>query len=491
MQKYLITTASVLALLATPVFADTPDRPVDQDYESHDPLEIEIPQLEHDLNANIVPTSDLEAPGEGLTNQTSTISQSGWQNEAFTNQAYGNEGISSIQQIGDANQATVIQAENGDRSSAGFGTPANQSTIIQGVGGDGGASHENVASVTQIADPDAAGPTNVSLITQDSDDAVGASVTATLYQEGLGNDSNISQTGADNETTVSQFGWNNDSLVNQGGWNNNTIVGQSGENNVSDVWQRGEYNSAALWQEGNDNGAWVEQGGSYNSLDSTQTGDGNNATLRQRGFNNETGDALGIDNNQEGNGNTTTITQNSIESSIVNAQLGDYQSSTLTQRGGVNNSIVNEQIGSGNDTQILQFRGDNNVAGTFQNGSDNTLQAVQGGWSNEIASIQVGSGNSILIGDINDDGPDNFGQNGTDQLIDVLQYGVDNTFNVEYQLGDGNEIYGKQETAFNLATVSQDGWNNVADIGQGLAGAYANVATVTQWGSGNAATVQQ
>ena len=170
------------------------------------------------------PNCDGNDPRD-VTNNSSTIIQTGDQNTAETRQIFEANG-------GQDNTATVLQS--GD---------LNNALIRQGNGvGGGGASFDqgNTASVAQF------GIDNEAITRQHGDDSL-----ATTLQTGSFNFARtIQRNGSDNEANVSQNGSDNDSFVEQrAGSNMSTAdVSQTGANNFSDVTQSGFGQTATVNQ---------------------------------------------------------------------------------------------------------------------------------------------------------------------------------------------------------------------------------------------------
>ena len=261
----------------------------------------------------------------------STISQIGGTNTAAIDQTGGNEGVSSVSQIGTGLVATVTQADDPNTGIPGFNTPSNLSTITQEGSGA-------TATVNQTGDPGES-PGNESVITQFSDGA--APTLADVLQDGANNFSSVEQ------------GRDADPLDRSG---QTAIVMQIGEDHVSTILQRGNLNTATVTQENEGN-----------TSDITQTGADNDAGVMQTGV-----------------GNLSTITQNANFGLATVDQSGNDNVSEITQSGSVNSSVAGLVDQSGNDnlstiTQSSSVPARNQFAQVTQSTHNNTSLITQSG----------------------------------------------------------------------------------------------------------------
>jgi hypothetical protein len=236
------------------------------------------------------------------------IEQNANNNDATINQADG-YATAYIGQDGNRNQAVVQQ---GDRS-GGLATDSrlatisqigndNDAKIVQPFGGDskkakGEASqyqegNRNFARIKQQSGPDMAeqvqkGNDNSARITQ----GFTGDQTASQRQEGNSNEAVASQIGSDLEATQEQYGNLNRSVIRQEGTNTKGDVAstfQDGVDNFAKVTQGGPKadgktggHSASVEQFGNQNSAVVDQFGGSHSASVFQNGLGNEATIIQ------------------------------------------------------------------------------------------------------------------------------------------------------------------------------------------------------------------
>jgi trimeric autotransporter adhesin len=131
--------------------------------------------------------------------------------------------VTSIQQIGDFNTATVDQGDGQNQALIGMTGDSNRVSIEQNRLGDLGVNTADVALL---------GTANVLAIIQNY--AESASIT----------------TAGDNSVTVMQTGDNNQMSLDQAGSNNAAKLDQTGNDNVMSVRQENDGNSAEITQTG-------------------------------------------------------------------------------------------------------------------------------------------------------------------------------------------------------------------------------------------------
>ncbi|MEL7300195.1 MAG: hypothetical protein AAFM92_07400 [Pseudomonadota bacterium] len=296
---------------------------------------------------------------------TATLTQRGYKNE-----------IRLVEQLGDANTATVSQlsglnniVERVFQDSRG-GASGNTATMVQDGRGNGNGAFS------------AGGPAaNVSLVTNDAIDQIGsgnivdAMITGNsnetgFYQEGNGNSvGTITVTGDFNEVAVSQVGDANFANISDiAGSSNQLGVSQTGTN-TADVTlsATSDFNLLSISQ---DNTGFAAD---RNLADFDVTGSFNEATLTQSGGGDNSFDLEIIgDNNNAG------------------SLFGTAASLGLT-------AGVFDQIGSSNSADIDVFSSSNAFA-TLQNGASNTIMAsVSGGDGNSFGIVQMGASNMAAL----------------------------------------------------------------------------------------------
>ena len=334
-----------------------------------------------------------------------------------TGVAFAQEETSTINQVGKRNDATVDQDGSG-----------NISAITQG---DATLSFDGVATVDQD------GNVNNSSIYQ-----TGKMQDAGVNQQGDYNDSYISQVGAleGNRADVDQLAKRDLSDITQistvTGLTNIATVTQKNDialyipdddyNNESTIYQNGDNNEATVSQDGKNEDSYVSQVGADNVADVTQTGNTLNFAYVYQTVDNN--DATIV---QDGSGNLAQIFQN----------LGNATNNTATivqKNSADNNTATIRQDKDGNLTRIVQDSGKLNTATFNSYSSDN-------GTRDEVAESPYDYPEGNLI----------------------LQTGNSNTSTVnQLAAGAGDNTAWIQQDGGDLATVSQDGFQNDAYINQ-------------------------
>ena len=315
------------------------------------------------------------------------------------------------------------------------------------------------------------------------------------------NETTVNQQGTNQQATVEQVGDLNDVLINQGmtgtlanNKDGEATVYQNGTNNDAEIDQVGGRNKeATIMQDGIDNEALITQSGTGNYVEVTiatqdQTGERNEAEIVQLGR------AIKATQTQFGNDNYAYVKQ----LAYVDAYQDQGDESSQGQEGNRNEAIIESQGQNfaANRSQATQWQvGDDNYAWMWQQGQQNNVATHQqfGDW-NKISTKQAGAHNTILITQNNDnnevagitkDGslltfdPAGFGfQDGNDNDMTILQdglvggiankigfYQTDGAWADIHQVGEGNLTLIHQESG--IATVTQGGTNNVANVTQG------------------------
>ncbi|ADB42028.1 beta strand repeat-containing protein [Spirosoma linguale] len=393
-------------------------------------------------------------------NNTSTISQSGNQQSAGATQK-GKDLIS-----------TIVQTSAGGITNVGnFAKTVQKSSSL--------LSEKNQAIINQLGT------------------AYGS---ATIEQEGVGNQSTISQK------------------------NNNAE--SSGDGNLVTTFQRGFNQVLTVNQNDNSKGNLVTMRQENTGTAQTATVDQNNVSTRNSATTNQFGNnnTLSISQSNNSNNNTANVRQGfapNMGASAFNA------TALVEQNGGALGSS------SGNEATITQINRASNIAKIFQNngsggigeaGNDVTIN--QSGVLGSIASVSQSNNsqnNSTVINQsvagqhtayISQDGDGNFNsfnntvavnQTGSGNKADVRQLGIDankngqgGSYNNVANVTQSNQlnqafIVQKDLSAFNTATINQAGVNDIGTITQSI-NSIANNATINQgaFSSGNnRATITQ
>lgn len=386
--KTLLAGLSVLALTAGSAYADpsnpgggvvTPTAdPLMAAWESHAPT----PEKTNPVGPgfagpvivtpkNGITTIDVEIRKEkdgseiGSTGQTkfSYIDQVGLTNAVDVDQTNAGIGaISDVIQIGDHNDARVVQetegasttgdyaviTQQGDKNDAFIeqnnrfpdGEPANMADIQQGS--STGDANNNLAGISQTGRGNMAEVDQLdgAVFNQAAIDQFGGSNQAEAEQAGGYNVADINQRTLapptlDNKAGINQDGWDNlgridqDGLANeaqtiQTGNDNYSYTSQIGDDNLADVIQNGNDNMSDVYQAGTGNGVWVAQDGDWNMSWIDQDGTDNQATVAQN--TNENWSAI----EQGGIGNLAMVTQ------------AGFAASDIQQFGGSNSALVNQ-----------------------------------------------------------------------------------------------------------------------------------------------------
>lgn len=316
----------------------------------------------------------LTLAGQAYANESS-IDQIGGLNEATIDQTGGNEGVSTVDQIGSAHIANVTQSDDPNNGTPGFNTASNTSTIYQ----DG---EQAKATVNQTGDPGEA-PGNISEITQWNDGPPSAE--ADVMQNGANNFSSVVQ-GRDTDpldrrgqyASVTQDGTDHISTIEQKGNLNTANVTQATTGNSSDISQSGAENDATVAQTGAGNISTISQSANFGMTSVEQSGDNNTSDVTQSGRANSSIAALIL---QDGNGNTSSVLQTSLISGPGSAdqfaevtQSSDNNSSIIEQDGG---DPVVDTVNTGNSASVFQMATNGNVSSVMQSGAGNTATVNQ------------------------------------------------------------------------------------------------------------------
>lgn len=464
-------------------------------------------------------------------NESAYTDQDGDNNEAFVDQADGEEGVSFIKQDntdgGDGHYADVKQSD-GTGTSPTFSYPNNVSMVNQQGDGEGFAlvTQENNNQITPPAGP------NTVLIDQDSltdgnpllgaidrdGNAIGQNgdqFNAVAYadQLGAGNNLVVRQVGSANWADSDQTGDDNDSRIRQsddsfvGNGVNTAMVEQDGDRNFSavdqerlgfslgnqmaDVLQMGDDNDSRVRQRtplGGDQLAEIRQMGNsdFSSVDQEFSVIGRNrAFVRQEGV--LTGSESRI--NQEDGFNVARVDQKGDEhdSRIRQSSLDDDGPGLL----GRNRAVVNQE-GTGHSSVVDQSSPFSLSARTRAfvdqiGGSGNSSIVRQaateevGAPTPEVQYAEVTQTNST-------DSSSVIRQNDFDQRAWVTQVAAINSSSIIDQFGDEGEATVDQTGSDHTSRILQDGsWNNamVDQSGDG------NDSVVRQFGGYNDADVLQ
>lgn len=235
-------------------------------------------------------------------------------------------------------------------------------------------------------------------------------------------------------------------------------------------------NTAVTTQTGNENEAIVTQVGLLNDASVTQIGNLNEGMVDQDGAGNIAvvdqldGDANEAVVQQEGNGNEAYLTQGMVE-----AYYDAPHDMSTAMEANLNTGFI-DQNGDGNAVEIVQV-GNGNTGSVTQDGSDNKAWVYQGWpfgfWGETVITSALASYNSTAsISQVN----------GNANMGAIWQYGGTS----------------------NIASISQDGSDNVSQISQGFIYEDANYdfshpvynvsgnnAVVAQIGVGNSSSLFQ
>lgn len=487
--------------------------------------------------AGAVPTPAPATPDcSGTINNCSLIEQAGNDLNATVNQS-GEGNTSDIDQIngsvGNPNNTTgVVVTQSGTD---------NQSYVLQ----DGTRSANFPSQVSVLQDGTGAESTVIQFDTGDHKVSViqTGENDSFVYQDGpnIGGDSRaeVVQFGGDLNTSV-VFQVNNaqSQVGNPGGLANG--VTQNGNRNNSEVYQ-GDFSGgtnanrliAQINQTGDDNNSYISQsntvdaGGTFPNVTTgtrvNQSGDFNISSVVQTGARGgQPSGSFNIDIIQNGDSNLSRVEQNNVNSANSLASLV-----TVTQNSDENDSFIQQSSGSG-DIAVTQtatgFSGaafDNPISGGTDIVRANFSRVIQtGNGRTEATLTQTGFGN---LSDIRQSSPNSpagpasaatvtqTGQNqssfveqsGASDLAFVDQIGGAGNFSRVIQLSNGisNEANVEQRGDNGESTITQDGWDNTANLLQGelsdgniseiTQGGSFNMADVFQYSSGNSSTVTQ
>ncbi|MGK7754270.1 MULTISPECIES: hypothetical protein [unclassified Roseovarius] len=401
----------------------------------------------------------------------STIDQIGALNTVNVDQTGGNEGVSDINQDGTGNLAEVTQSED-PNGVPGFSVPTNMATINQ-LGG-------NARARIEQSNPDQPNaPTNTASIDQNSNgmpqnppDGIpsGFSLNGRIIQDGSGNDSSIVQSGNPNQPPEDgagsgvtarneQTGQDNTSTVLQNvfGQDANPFtdanVYQDGVGNASNVQQRGSAALVDVFQIGEGNFSDVSQGANEEMTASvTQNGENHSSEITQIAR------TVTASVDQSGSGQTSTIEQGgqSRESNATVTQSGMGNTSDVNQ---TNTSAVATvtQSGTGGMSTFNQSNGQGAMAELVQSGTDNTSTIMQDGDLHTAMVTQSGTMNLSSIM-----------QNDDNQSATVTQTSDDNeSYITQSGVGAGNVATVVQAaTSGNLSNITQTGTGNMAMVNQ-------------------------
>jgi len=360
-------------------------------------------------------------------------------NDTATILSNGQGNVSQIDQTGGTlKSAYIIQANVADAGTrSGHSTPDISATTA--------AVNGNSASIVQSGTNSDANPWVSALKYWSSIVQTGNGNFASAVDSGIDNVSKIIQQ-TNNHAEVTQAGEHNKSVVDQNG-NNDAYVTQSTANGVTVA--NSTNNDSSVTQRHFNNGsternlAEVQQVGEDGKSVITQHGGGNYAKLVQEARSSGSGSTITQDN---GNRNWASVTQHA----------GEDLKSTVTQSGDTNTATVN-QSDSGNESSVSQS-GNQNWAEVTQGGEGNVSSVDQNNGLNQAAVTQGGLENQLWI----------------------KQYG-------------GSSATVEQSSNYNTATITQGtggtSSNLVAYVYQTVGS--NNIATVTQIGHNNTATIRQ
>jgi len=468
---------------------------------------------------------------------------------AIASPAFAGSSATYLLQTGNGQQATIDQSGGNNNR---VGTEARPFLQQNGTGnplfdGTGG----NVISITQNGSGNVVagyGPyDNGGVHPAPAAGKPGQSGTnnhATVLQNGLNGDVQLTQTGHNNGTTagyggsitqeattngnhawVIDYGDNNDFTITQRGssgtQNHNYAILQQGYGDLSGLAGMGFYNLASITQEGGPNTGHSlnsSQFGSYNTLSSVQSGTalGNTLNSYQNGTGLNAGQQNSIQNSQTGSnelaqigtsnypGNTNG--QNGFSLTIVNNQSGVGDKLYVGQGSfagvsfaagqlGHNNTINNTQSGSSNTATAAQEAGSsNNTVTMTQNGgsASNYIYSDQKGTQNDANLTQNGSSSSYIVSLQNGSvGPTVLTKN----TVNMTQTGATNSYAYLGQGADftnlsiggttmtvGSPVYG------NTINGNQAGSFQLAGVSQQ---SNSNTASFNQSGSNNVANIKQ
>ncbi|HEY3813545.1 MAG TPA: hypothetical protein VGL66_09985 [Caulobacteraceae bacterium] len=450
-----------------------------------------------------------------LAQNVTTITQTGSNNSASSDQSNGSNELTTINQISSSNIATVAQGGVGDQASIlqdtdGTYTGSTATVTQVGLGGIIEVLQHgyNNATVTQ-------GANSVSETAYVSQTGYNPNSGATLQQNGNGESGWILQTGNFNISTVTQSGVGGSpgtvfETAMPGILNASDFPAQEGGAGSEQV---GFYNTAVIDQEGVAGIAATEATGTGNyqniiqgagTLQATAfiltTGDYNVGEVTQAG-----GAGGYAGSTTFGTGNFISVFQNGASLSLIGqgTHIDDFgigfdegtpvsgASATVVQTGDGNTSFIEQfanaeatvtQISNGeapNDSEIHQDIGsDYSMATVNQSGALGFSYVEQSG-EGDIASVTQEAGSSNEGSSIV--------QSGASNTASVDQAGASEASNVA-QTGSNNSAYVVQFGFGNQSNIIQTGDWNSADVTQKGVSAQS---TITQTGSGNSAIVKQ
>ncbi|GAB3784758.1 hypothetical protein GCM10028818_45050 [Spirosoma horti] len=321
---------------------------------------------------------------------------------------------------------------------------------------------------------------------------------ASLSQNGTGNNSNSAQVGSFQTVNVVQDGANNVNTNQQfSHYTQQANVTQTGLTNTANTYQNadaGPGNFITVNQNGTGvggNKALVDQSNFWTiNSQATVLQNGQNLQSRvvQLGAQNDVAktDQVGASQNatiNQGNGNF----QSSTNSSAYIQQYSNF---------GPQDATIN-QLGDNNNAQIYQSNnaGPNNVATVNQNGNNNIGFLDQSDFATVSTTgfiSQVGNGNQAYLqqrggGAFTSGSSATIGQTGNSNFANLTQYGGINNQAAISQTGDQNIV-----TGISGSSALQIGASNSLTVTQAsLVGGPGQYAQVQQLGTGNVGTINQ
>ena len=400
-------------------------------------------------------------------------------NESTTNQT-GRFHSATVTQDGNANKnkATITQTGNEPGT-----TDGNTATVSQQTN-----SLQNEAMIRQIN-----GNNSSSAIEQNSTSSLNK---ASINQSGIGSGASIKQndTSVENQARVVQTGNANQGTIEQ---KNNS--GGTGIGNVADLVQLGSNNAqTSIIQNAisYNNKAYLNQYGNNNQetrITQSNTSYNNQARIDQGGDGkgqfpaDRPGDIYG--SYIPVNNGTAIIEQsnNSHDNEARIGQSGNGHNAQIYQNGTVSSSkafIDQFPASSGNNTGLIKQT--NSTLSSARITQNQNSYPGAAGTGNNIAEVYQGntgmslsSGNMTTVVQENGNNKSYNEQFGTDNLMDIKQF------------GDGNVVTGPAGVFRAAGIAHQEGTGNKAYITQTASGGVANVASLIQNGTGNMATITQ
>lgn len=320
---------------------------------------------------------------------------------------------------------------------------------------------------------------------------------ASLSQNGTGNNSNSAQVGRLQTVTVLQNGTGNTNTNQQfSHFTQQTNVTQTGLTNTANTFQNADA--------GPNNIITVNQNG-------TGAG-GNKALVDQSDFLTISSQATVLQNGQ--NLKSTVIQHYAVDDVAITDQTGASNNATINQGNGSQGSSNSyayiqqyslfgpqdatiSQLGDNNNAQIYQSNnaGPNNVATVNQNGNNNIGFLDQSDFSTVSTTgfiSQLGNGNQAYLlqrggGPFTSGSSATIGQTGNSNYASLIQYGGANNQATISQTGDVNIV-----TGVSGSSGLQVGTNNLLTVTQAsLTGGPGQYAQVQQLGSGNVGVINQ